>query len=299
MKRLYISIIIVPILWASCAFGLDYEPSSIFLLRPQSAEQAAMAEIGTGLPSHNCLQFNPGATVLGDGISANLMYNFHFQDIRTNSANLYWRKMNFTLGVDFFLSNISGIEKRSAATPEPDYVFTSHSLYLGFLAGYTVLQRVSIGMRVKWLYERIDYDDADGTVLDFGILVRQKFLNQTFTLGGAILNFGQDFRFIEYQFRMPKVYRTGIGVEFNDPSFKVGFDFIKPEFDDFQYAFGGEYNVVEWLNLRAGYVAGHDSRSVTAGLSLLYRNISFNYAFVPYRYKWGFSHLISFGYSSS
>ncbi|MBN1754898.1 TonB-dependent receptor [bacterium] len=276
--------------------SFSYQPSSVYLLHPQSANLAAMAEVNAGMPYPNTMQFNPAATVLKEGLSANLMYNFHLQGIHNNSAGLYWRKKNFNLGTEFFLSSIDDIEKRTIASPEPLGTFTSHNLYLGFNLGYTIKNIVTVSARYKYLYERIDYEDASNNTADFGILIRQNIKGRTVNLGGSVCNFGKDFTFLDYQFPMPKVYRAGVSFISPDPALMVGFDLIKPEFSDFLYALGAQYQLIEWLELRGGYIIGHDTRSISAGVGFLYRNFTFDYAFVPYRNSLGFSHLISVGF---
>ena len=56
---------------------------------------------------------------------------------------------------------------------------------------------------------------------------------------------------------------------------------------------GVEANLHESFSARAGYMAGYDSKNFTAGLSFSRRNISIDYAFVPYSNFLGTAHMFN------
>jgi hypothetical protein len=61
------------------------------------------------------------------------------------------------------------------------------------------------------------------------------------------------------------------------------------------FRFGADYILHTVLTLRGGFISGMENMSVTAGLSLNYRDYHFDYAFVPFEYDLGNSHRLTFG----
>ena len=60
---------------------------------------------------------------------------------------------------------------------------------------------------------------------------------------------------------------------------------------------GGEYSYRRMLALRAGYKVGYDSQGATFGFGVTYREVSFDYAFLPVSNELGDSHRFGVGFS--
>jgi hypothetical protein len=56
---------------------------------------------------------------------------------------------------------------------------------------------------------------------------------------------------------------------------------------------GLEYDLYNYLTLRAGYVFGSESMNFTAGIGINYQPLTVSYAFVPFQYDLGNTHRFS------
>jgi hypothetical protein len=67
--------------------------------------------------------------------------------------------------------------------------------------------------------------------------------------------------------------------------------------DEFHLNIGAEATLHEYVSLRAGYMANYDTKNFTAGASFTRRNITVDYAFVPYTNNLGTTHLFNLTFS--
>ena len=67
--------------------------------------------------------------------------------------------------------------------------------------------------------------------------------------------------------------------------------------DEFHLHAGGEAVIQKVFRLRAGYMFNYDSKNITAGASFSKRNLTVDYAFVPYSNDLGSSHLFNLTFS--
>jgi hypothetical protein len=60
-----------------------------------------------------------------------------------------------------------------------------------------------------------------------------------------------------------------------------------------RFAGGVEYRAPGFVALRAGYVTGLTAQNVSLGIGLFYKQIRFDYAFIPYRENLGEGHRLA------
>ncbi len=193
------------------------------------------------------------------------------------------------------------------------------------LAGYVARQftdRFSIGVGVKYIYEKLHQETANSLALDFGVLIRTNFLNNM-TLGMSITNFGSGLRFqgedllrlhadredlagtnqnlpVNYDtnsWPLPITFRIGVATEVfnrNGQKLRVSLDALHPNNINEYVNVGGEYVArvgrLGDFALRGGYNAAFQEDSqqgLTAGAGLnIFVNPNFSlgidYAYTNY-----------------
>ena len=66
--------------------------------------------------------------------------------------------------------------------------------------------------------------------------------------------------------------------------------------DNTNLNFGGEAGYKNLIAVRLGYQSGYDSRSFTYGFGLYWRNLTFDFAYVPFQLGLGSANLFSLRY---
>jgi hypothetical protein len=96
---------------------------------------------------------------------------------------------------------------------------------------------------------------------------------------------------------LPLLFRTGINYflpwELMQNKPLLAADIIYVFNDEASVNLGVEAAMLEYLDLRLGYILGRDSQNITGGLGISYGIFDFDYAFVPFSYDLGNSHRIS------
>jgi len=98
--------------------------------------------------------------------------------------------------------------------------------------------------------------------------------------------------------KLPAEFRLGPAYHFGIES--AGFDFIVVaellkylETDDIHFNLGGDITYNKLISLRVGYQTGFESRGLTAGLGILWGNLKFDYAYLPFSLGLGNANLFS------
>ena len=283
---------------ASIAFGqtiygdLTLPPGAFLWLNTDAAHEA----LGGAATAYGGLKAagiaNPAALFGRETLSAGASYSYMRE--QTHNSNIYAGKLHGTWAgaARLFLMDSGEIEARSGPTAEPDYTFTSHQLYMQLTAAKRVKNVIDLGASAKWIHERIDQDDRDGWVFDFGGAGSYRFLHA----GIAVQNLGKEVVFREYRERYPLTYRAGIAAEIMDYG-TVYADYVKPDRLAGWVAIGIEGKLTDYAVLRAGYTPGHDTRNISAGIGVFKKGIDLDYAIVNYSEGLGLSHQVTLSYN--
>jgi hypothetical protein len=221
-----------------------------------------------------------------------------FQDVRGEYVAASVPLGRVRLGLFGAYGSVGGIEKRGdVPTSEPLFTFSAHESIFGVAVASHVARGIDAGASVRWVYEKIDVDDASAFALDIGL--RWAVL-PGLTVGGAVQHFGTEPTFVSESFSLPLTVRVGGAWR---PSLSSVFDFlfatdvVMVRDEDAVVNLGGEAWYAGTLALRGGYCFGHDTRSLSGGAGLSWRRFRFDYAFVPYGDDLGGTHRFSLGVS--
>ena len=194
---------------------------------------------------------------------------------------------------------VSDLEyRRDNPSAEPEGIFDAHDIsFKGGLA-FQVDDQLSIGVAAGWFFEKVERYTGSAFNFDIGALYK---VDDQISVGISATNIGSDFslgldgqqesRLID----VPKTFRLGLSYK-RDPLLTSGDIVI---LDDKAHAHvGAEYDAGQYVVFRAGYMSGYDSKSFSAGGSVMVPNykLALGYAYVPYSNSIGTTHQFSLTY---
>jgi hypothetical protein len=272
-----------------------------FLKNGFGARNIAMGDLGVaGVNDLTALNYNPA---LLSGYSAPqimLTYNKSIQDLNTQlvGASFNILGLPFALGVNN--TSVSEIEVRTSATDEPIATFNAHYMFTSVSTGFNVVDNFSIGGTVKYIYENLFSDEADGFAFDLGL--SYKGIVEGLEFGASLKNIGTLSELRNKATTLPTDLRIGAAYSTAAKVIETKFSFIGGvqkylETDDSHIHIGAEAYYSNTVAIRLGYMTGYEAKGLTAGLGLYWHGINFDYAFTPYLYGLGTAHTISLMYS--
>ena len=195
------------------------------------------------------------------------------------------------------LATVSDLEAREFASLIPDAYFDAHDVsFKGGLA-YAITDRISAGIAMGWFIEKIEAYRGDVFNVDFGLSYQPR---DNLHLGASVTNLGSDFMLTlsgegsSREVSLPTTYRIGGSYQYD--LYLGAVDLVVVD-DELHPHLGAEANLHEYFSARTGYMFGYDSKNFTAGVTFKHRNISVDYAFVPYSNDLGTTHLFNFTFS--
>ena len=117
-------------------------------------------------------------------------------------------------------------------------------------------------------------------------------INSELTAGLSFKNLGSKPKFVDTAFDLPRDYRLGLAykpIKF-ESRLECLTDLVLADDSRPKYNFGIEYGDHKLYAVRVGYGFPYDSRSVSLGGGLYYKQFKFDYAFVPYKHDLGNTH---------
>ncbi len=257
------------------------------------ARSSAMGEAFVSISGDPLSQYYNPASSVGDkdtpGFSAYFGHTAYWENINFETAFFTLRegKTRFSLGAR--IAQVNDLEGRGAtASAAPLYLFDSRDVSLKFGVAYPITEKLSAGLALGYLSERIDVFSTTVLNADLGLQYQQ---SEKLAFGVSVSNFGQDYRLDSQSISLPVTVRAGGSYRKSDLLLSADGVIID---SDFHAQFGAEYGVkhngANRLFLRAGAQTGYDSKTFTAGLGFMQKDFRIDYAFVPYRNDLGQSH---------
>jgi hypothetical protein len=120
-------------------------------------------------------------------------------------------------------------------------------------------------------------------------------------LAAVAANLGAPMKYDVEEYSLPRYVKVGASYESEvaalDGRVLVAFDSMFPNDDGVREHLGAEYSYRRMFALRAGYKAGYDSQGATFGFGVVYREMNFDYAFLPVSNDLGDNHRFGLGFS--
>jgi hypothetical protein len=260
------------------------------------ARNIAMGDAGTSASNDiTSLFYNPARLAAMENSEVFFMHNEWIQDVRSEVIGIRSKVLGLQFALGFNVTSISGIEVRSRPG-EPDTKFDANYFYGSLSTGFNVSDDLSVGGTFKYLYEGMLVDEATGFAFDIGLAYKLPY--DGFSISAAIRNLGSMNDLRAESTKLPAEIRIGPAYSFNLSNTKFFFTTVAEYhkyFDDDEnhVNLGVEINYDDLVALRGGYQTGYESRDFTAGIGLMWGNLKFDYAFLPFQLGLGSANLFS------
>ncbi|HQF42717.1 MAG TPA: PorV/PorQ family protein [Ignavibacteriaceae bacterium] len=267
-----------------------------FLKYGFGARNIAMGDAGTALSNDlTNLFYNPAKLALTDGSEVLFMHNEWIQDVRSEVVGAKTTIFGLPFALGFNVTSVDGIEYREIPG-EPITTFNANYFFGSLSTGFFVTDEISMGLSFKYLYEGILNDEATGFGFDFGINYVLPYEGATASI--VLKNVGSMNELRNESTKLPAEVRIGTAYTYSleDTKFDFtgGVEFQKYlDTDDNHFNFGAEVLYNKLIALRAGYQSGFESRGFTTGAGLMWGNLKFDYAFLPFNLGLGSANLFS------
>jgi hypothetical protein len=266
-----------------------------FLKLGFGARNIAMGDAGTALSTDvTSLFYNPAGLAINPASEVMVMHNQWIQDIRSEILGARTVVFGIPIAIGFNVTTIPGNEVR-INPGDPLTTFSANYFYGSVSAGYKIMDNLSVGASYKYLYEAIYVDEANGWGVDFGATYITSI--QGLNISAAVKNIGTMNALRLESTKLPTEIRIGPSYTFT-PAEK----FVVTGAAEYQkytpttnshINIGAEVLYDKLIALRVGYQSGYIDRNITAGLGLMWGNLSFDYAFAPLTYGLGSGNILS------
>jgi hypothetical protein len=246
------------------------------------------------------IYWNPAGPAYVTQRQVHFTYNHWIQGIQNHVASILLPYSCGTFGLGIMLNNVSDIEHRVIASEEPIGYFSSHDFSITFGYARMIIEKLALGLNVKYLNEKIYIETASGFAVDIGV----KYQSPIYGLycAAAVQNLGITAKLADEKINLPKTVRVGVAyympIQINQGSWILAADFSKIFQDQSHFNFGTELSPVPHLTIRAGYQTGYEERSISAGFGIQVNRFTIDYAYVPFASGLGnsqrFSCLVAF-----
>jgi len=287
-----------------------------FLSVISDARAAAMAEAMTSLQiGSSALFFNPaGMANMTNFIDLTASTNQWIADITHNTFSLALSPARGKYGVfGFSLQSVdygdfygTRVDKTTDLGYVDTDIFELTSLAAGVGYAKQLTDRFSVGGQVRWVRQDLgesvipeistELDTSAVTVsnelsplaFDFGTQFWTGFKSLVF--GMSVRNFSKEIKYVEEGFQLPLVFNLGISMNLMDfmddtplnQSLYFSIDASHFRSHPEQIKFGFDYQVLNALSLRSGYITNNDESGFSCGIGVSYFGLTFDYSYTPY-----------------
>lgn len=263
------------------------------------ARNSAMGDIGNVVSEDlSALHYNPSKLSLKSGNEVMVSHNSWIQDISSQMFGIKTSLYGIPIAFGFNITNISDIEIRTKPG-EPQAKFSANYFYGSISSAYSFSNELSVGATIKYLYEGILNDEATGLGFDFGINYLTPFENLSFS--AVVRNVGSMNELRNEATKLPSEFRVGPQYKIELSDYKFAF-VIAGEYQKFidadsHFNFGLEVVYDKLFALRTGYQTNYEIRKFTTGFGLIWGNLRFDYALIPFNSGIGSSNIFSLAFN--
>jgi hypothetical protein len=260
------------------------------------ARNIAMGDAGASVSNDlSALYYNPSRLALIEKNEVLIMHSSWIQDVNSELFGIKWNMFGLPWAIGLNYTNISDIEIRTRPG-EPDSKFNANYFFGSLSTGFYVWDKLSFGTTIRYLYEGLLSDEANGWGFDFGLNYETPF--QGLSVSTVIKNIGSMNALRKQETQLPTDFRLGSAYKFGVESAMLDFiavaEFQKYlDTDDIHLNLGGDIVYDQIIALRVGYQSGYEAKSFTGGIGLMWGSLRFDYTYMPFSLDLGNANLFS------
>lgn len=284
-------------LLSGLVYGEAGSAGMTFLKVGNSARAIALGDAFVAVPDAGAagLHYNPAGASFVKNLEVMFTYSDWFVDTSFNNFSAVKRHRDFAIGTQVTYFNGGEFERRELDQPTdtPDGTFSADALAIGLTASRRLAADLSIGITGKFLFEKIEAEEAKGFAADLGLIYQPEAFNNL-SVGFSVTNLGQKMKYVEEKFNIPTTVRAGIAYQIN-PATALVADLNKSRDTDLRLQAGLDFKFHDILSIRGGYKINYDNEDFTVGTGVAYQNYFVDYAFVPYSENLNDLHHVTLG----
>lgn len=225
---------------------------------------------------------NPSALGLVNDVTTIINHDKWFNDINSNHIGIQIPVGNWVFSGQYYISQIDGIEVRTAPTEIPAAETDAHYLYGKLGVAYQLNNNIFLGISGKFLSEKIFSNWNQGYALDFAGLY--KFDQIPLLISGLLANIGSTQNLQNEQTELPFLYALGIDYQiWQKESYEVNLlsEFRKSTSSSVKMSLGSELGIWHTIYIQLGYIFNDEYKSFTAGTQVEWQNFRLGVSWVP------------------
>jgi hypothetical protein len=246
----------------------------------------------------NLAVYNPALGLGFESFTASFGHTEFWENIRLESgffAGNLTKRVALHGGIRY--AAIKELEGRTLPTSSPETIFDAQDIAIKGGLAYKVTPKLDLGIAAGWIMEKIGGYRGSAFNIDFGAVYQA---DTNITLAASATNVGSSFQLEQSglagsdDVTLPTIYRIGGSYRYTRYLGAVELVYL----DDKAHAhIGAEAKINEMFSVRSGYIINYDTKNFTAGTSFSHRNITVDYAFIPFSQSLGTSHLFNLTFS--
>jgi hypothetical protein len=260
------------------------------------ARNIAMGDAGASASNDlSALYYNPSKLALIEKNEVLIMHSSWIQDVNSELFGIKWNMFGLPWAIGLNYTSISDIEIRTRSG-ESDSKFDANYFFSSLSTGFYVWDKLSFGTTIRYLYEGLLSDEANGWGFDFGLNYETPF--KGLSVSTVIKNMGSMNALRNHETKLPTDFRLGSAYNFGVESAKLDFiavaEFQKYlDTDDIHFNLGGDIVYDQIIALRIGYQSGYETKNYTGGIGLMWGSLRFDYTYMPFSLDLGNANLFS------
>ena len=287
-----IRIIKLTIICAMCVLSINTvfaaakTSSAQFLLLGAGARNAAMGQSGVvGNQSSSDMYWNPATLSQVETKQATLMHASWLADTSYEWASYAQPLKGGNIGASVQYLNygtIKGYDINGLATN--DLTPNATAVSVGYAKNINT--KLAVGASAKYISTKLN-NTATAMAIDAGAVYT--IVTNKAKLGLSVANLGTKLKYLEDEENLPQNIKFG-GSYNIIKNLNATADINMPTYADAYFGVGAEYILAAIANTELAFRAGYNSQNtntsgttnLSAGFGVIYKNYSFDYAFLPY-----------------
>jgi hypothetical protein len=260
------------------------------------ARNIAMGDAGNSASSDlSALYYNPARLTQVEKNEVFFMHNSWIQDVNSEQFGIKWDLFGLPWAIGLNYTSVNDIPVRTRPG-EAETTFDATYFFGSLSTGFIVWDKLSVGATIKYLYEGMLNDEATGLGYDFGISYETAITGLSFS--SSIRNLGSMNSLRVEETKLPVDFRIGSAYTIGFPSATLEVVAVGElqkylDTDDIHFNLGGDVVYDHTVAVRIGYQSGYEAKGITAGFGLMWGNLAFDYAYLPFSLNLGNANLFS------